>query len=375
MLSTKPDFIQGDHLSLKHYLSALIHDKRLLFTSRWTWWKKTTAFWIIPLLLADFAMFVALLYQDIRMGEGVHWMLIGSMMVLPFIFFLPPIWVGNYYYSFISSHNITRKLETFIKDYLPEAQHVRRLSQTNYILSSDGLEFEVAYSMIPTKKSKRGVPSHYVECILTCLYYMPDPKRESEILDDEGRLQETFLDDWQTYCEGKESCKYLYLDDYAVFAFYPYSKLKDREQVQQTMEQIHYLIHRYGLLPLYKNQIVSEGIKGWLSTIDEATPTDIVALNIGLFETATGYSLYLIGSKTYDAADDDWACNEDYVPEEKYYEIAANNLGSSDGEDLQKMVQKIVEEYAKERVENEESLFYHKIVTIGFDEGELHRIF
>ncbi|MDF2858168.1 MAG: hypothetical protein K0Q87_4019 [Neobacillus sp.] len=43
----------------------------------------------------------------------------------------------------------------------------------------------------------------------------------------------------------------------------------------------------------------------------EVLPKEIKALNTGLFSP---YGIELIGAKVYDPEDDDWACEEDFVP-------------------------------------------------------------
>ncbi len=54
----------------------------------------------------------------------------------------------------------------------------------------------------------------------------------------------------------------------------------------------------------------------------EKPKTSIKAFNFGLFETRGGYSLYLIGARRYDPNNDDWACNQDFVPNNKYFKIS-----------------------------------------------------
>lgn len=76
----------------------------------------------------------------------------------------------------------------------------------------------------------------------------------------------------------------------------------------------------------------------WLEVIDrnEIVPNEITALNIGFFETPDGYSLYLIGAAGYDADNDDWACDEDYEPAEKYLPMAKEIVGNMDWENFRK---------------------------------------
>lgn len=70
------------------------------------------------------------------------------------------------------------------------------------------------------------------------------------------------------------------------------------------------------------SQDVYEEFLKWLRRVNQSSPPpdDVVAYNFGIFESEGGYILYLVGSREYDPDDDDWACHEDYVPVEKYFE-------------------------------------------------------
>ncbi|SHI81347.1 shikimate kinase [Clostridium cavendishii DSM 21758] len=62
---------------------------------------------------------------------------------------------------------------------------------------------------------------------------------------------------------------------------------------------------------------LKECVKKWLISINnkEELPEDIVALNFGLYEP---YGIELIGAKEYNVEDDDWACEEDFEPNQRY---------------------------------------------------------
>ncbi len=61
-------------------------------------------------------------------------------------------------------------------------------------------------------------------------------------------------------------------------------------------------------------------INDWLDRISkfECLPDSIKAIYIGLVTGADGYFLYMIGANEYDPDCQDWACEEDYTPPEKY---------------------------------------------------------
>lgn len=109
-------------------------------------------------------------------------------------------------------------------------------------------------------------------------------------------------------------------------------------------------------------------IQSWILK-NEDRP-NIKAINIGLLQTDKGYSAYLIGSKEYDSDDDDWACNEDYVPSAKYLELPLSK--SLDWETLQEQVVEIIKNMIQS--ENKSILNYVANVTVGFDDGELVKV-
>lgn len=63
-----------------------------------------------------------------------------------------------------------------------------------------------------------------------------------------------------------------------------------------------------------QDEKTKEIIKKWLIQINqsEKLPENIVALNFNIYEGP--YAIDLIGSATFDESDEDWACNEDFIP-------------------------------------------------------------
>lgn len=61
---------------------------------------------------------------------------------------------------------------------------------------------------------------------------------------------------------------------------------------------------------------LKQQIREWILSIneEEELSKEIKALNFGLFEP---YGIELIGAIEYDAEDDDWACEEDFVPNQR----------------------------------------------------------
>ena len=115
-------------------------------------------------------------------------------------------------------------------------------------------------------------------------------------------------------------------------------------------------------------------IKEWLKDINNTTlPNDVIALNFGLFETEDGYGLYMIGATEYNEDDEDWAC-EPVVYKSSYLILEAPELKTMNWEGVLDTMVKILTEALSVYLSDKQSPFYGKIITTGFDDGELVRI-
>ncbi len=108
-------------------------------------------------------------------------------------------------------------------------------------------------------------------------------------------------------------------------------------------------------------------IKNWIVSIneEEKLPEGIVAINFGLFEP---YGIELIGSKQYDAEDDDWACEEDFEPQNRecpQFEISEDFNWEYVLEIITKILKELVNELANLEILNVEH------ITTGFCDGDL----
>ncbi len=108
-------------------------------------------------------------------------------------------------------------------------------------------------------------------------------------------------------------------------------------------------------------------IKNWILSIDheEKIPENITALNFGLYEP---YGIELIGAKEYDPDDDDWACEEDFVPSQR----DCPNIEISEDiywEDFLNTIVKILKEFTVEL--KDLNILKVKHITCGFCDGDL----
>ncbi|UCA61686.1 hypothetical protein KB553_09140 [Chryseobacterium rhizoplanae] len=115
-------------------------------------------------------------------------------------------------------------------------------------------------------------------------------------------------------------------------------------------------------------------IKEWFEKLNETEkiPTNIIAINFGLFESDKNYIIYLVGSETYDENDDDWATEVNYEPQNKYLKLI--DIQKMNWKEVQNETGKIIAELIY--VENFEDSIFSKIknITVGFDDGDLIKI-
>jgi hypothetical protein len=119
---------------------------------------------------------------------------------------------------------------------------------------------------------------------------------------------------------------------------------------------------------------LKDSLLDWIDKIEHyAKPSKkITALNFGLFESDKGFMIYLTGAEVYDASDNDWASQIDYEPIElyKYLLLKGNGIsGFEKWDEILELVSKNLKEIIAENPEY--ALFKNKVVTTGFDDGDL----
>ena len=119
---------------------------------------------------------------------------------------------------------------------------------------------------------------------------------------------------------------------------------------------------------------VYEDFRIWIERAGKTVPPKgIVAFNFGIFETPNGHSIYLTGSREYDPGSDDWACNQDYVPEEKYFALP-KDTHTREWQDVLEEVVQFIDRFVKAPEFSESLLASAVAITAGFDDGNLRRI-
>lgn len=139
------------------------------------------------------------------------------------------------------------------------------------------------------------------------------------------------------------------------------------------MNLIHYLKNIFKCKS--SDNTFDERIFAWLEAVDNPAPEGITAIYIGIFESEDStYMLHLAGSRHYDENDEDWACDEDFVPEQQYTELYTKDIKDTEWESILNAVVSAVSRYLKTKADSSSSLFHGKIVAVGFDDGNLVRV-
>lgn len=119
---------------------------------------------------------------------------------------------------------------------------------------------------------------------------------------------------------------------------------------------------------------MKEVVEKWFDKVNgiEIVPTNITALNFGLFESDENYILYLTGSEIYDESDDDWATEIDYEPKNKY--VVLPDSKNRDWKEVQYEIENIITGFIN--TESFQNSIFSKIknITVGFDNGDLKKI-
>jgi hypothetical protein len=114
----------------------------------------------------------------------------------------------------------------------------------------------------------------------------------------------------------------------------------------------------------------------WLQNIkkkDGIPPNEVIAFNFGIFESENGYMLYLVGSFEYFEENDDWACIE--MPTNPYrYLRFPEDVQSKNWEQILKDFSNMLLELESDGTLNSTFLKSAKVITTGFDDGDLIKI-
>ena len=102
--------------------------------------------------------------------------------------------------------------------------------------------------------------------------------------------------------------------------------------------------------------------------LNENIPDEIIAFNINIYESP--FNLEILGSNEFDPEDEDWACNENWVPKERMISVSSELYGSS-WEVAQENIISMAKQYIESNSRNVNKLKQAQAFAIGFVDGNL----
>ena len=110
----------------------------------------------------------------------------------------------------------------------------------------------------------------------------------------------------------------------------------------------------------------------WLDLIlKNELNSEIKAINFNLYEdTDNKWSVELVGTFSFDRDNDDWACDVDYEPVDKYLNIEGVDVDPD--KFLNEVITILLDIISLEKVSA--WLLHTKYITVGFDDGVLEKI-
>ncbi|KPV96082.1 hypothetical protein AN214_01891 [Pseudoalteromonas sp. P1-9] len=110
----------------------------------------------------------------------------------------------------------------------------------------------------------------------------------------------------------------------------------------------------------------------WLdSQLNEEIPSDVIAFNINVYESP--FIIEVLGSNEFDVEDEDWACNEGWVPTSRYIEVSSDIFGNSWEAAVQNIIN-MAQNYLNSDFNNAVKLTQAKAFAIGFVDGDLNLV-
>ena len=110
----------------------------------------------------------------------------------------------------------------------------------------------------------------------------------------------------------------------------------------------------------------------WLDAqLETEIPNQIVAFNINIYESP--FKIEVVGSNVFDIDDEDWACNEDWVPLNRMTSVSSSIFGKS-WEQAQENLLHMAKNYFDSNSRNSRKLRSAKAFALGFVDGNLEYV-
>lgn len=100
----------------------------------------------------------------------------------------------------------------------------------------------------------------------------------------------------------------------------------------------------------------------------EDIPAQIVAFNINIYESP--FIIEIVGSSEFAPEDEDWACNEDWLPKNRLISVSSSLFGNS-WEEAQENILAMAKRYLQSHSKNAHKLKSAKAFAVEFVDGNL----
>ena len=108
----------------------------------------------------------------------------------------------------------------------------------------------------------------------------------------------------------------------------------------------------------------------WLDgQLDVEIPKEIIAFNINIYESP--FNIEIVGSNEFNLDDEDWACNEDWVPHKRKISVSDELFGASWEQALENLSM-MGKAYLDSNSTNTVKLKEAKAFAVGFVDGNLN---
>ena len=250
MIQTYPRFINGDNFRAGQYFNHILKDNNLIYSSVWTWWRKTTVAWGSVSLAAGLLIFVFILPQELQ-SQKLSWPIVISMIPIPLIVFMPLVWVLSYFSSFISPNRYRKKIKKFIKTSVPGANDIKELSPTNFIFSRNEIEYEVAYPVVSLRTNANRYKRQKKYFAIATYFHQIDDSIANNIHPD---FLEAFITEWHEYFKTNCEDMNLAMDNYAIHVSYDKKSMPSREVIEKALDFMQEMIERLEIFAIYATE-------------------------------------------------------------------------------------------------------------------------
>ena len=111
----------------------------------------------------------------------------------------------------------------------------------------------------------------------------------------------------------------------------------------------------------------------WLDrAMSQPMPPGLAAFQFNLAEAFQKFQIDVIGATHYDPDDSDWACDEAFTSQPRFFDLPHSAVGSR-WQDVQQLVSQFVASYIR-TASSSSPLRSVTAVTVGFVDGELERV-